>query len=133
MLKLIVVLLLVSSLSFASLPKDCDVIDINGASILLKSKSNQLFHIKNIHQDNIYLIGKTPNLTIKISPKKHAILLSTTAQENSFFCVESKPGSEQRVSCVSVVQICQLNKVKIAEKFKKTRWIEKNEFFKEFL
>ncbi len=127
MLKFIVGLLAISSLSYASLPSGCDVIELKKPSFELQAKLNQLFYMKNTHPDNIYLVGTKPNLTIKISPQKWAILLVAANEKNNFFCIESKPGSEQRVACGDVVQICQLSKAKIADKFKETSWLIKDE------
>lgn len=121
---LTVLLLLGMSIAKASeLPKGCRILDVNKPDIELSSAKDLMFYIQNDHTSDIYLADKDdPLRTIKISPKHWGVFIAKAKQPSEFSCIESKPGSEQKLACQGMIKICQIETMKYGEPYLNGFW-----------
>jgi len=116
----------------ASLPDGCKLISSTEPGVRLAGLARTLYFIKNQHKYDLYLVfGQKPSLTEMIEPNKWSVLTIPQGNSLSFSCVESKPGSEQKVSCGKIIQICRISPsdgvgTKLAEK-----WLVENSKLKD--
>ena len=97
-----------------TLPPNCKIMPITDGKVALTGEKDALFYINNAHANNVYLANPAqPDLTIKVSPHKWAVLALKEKSASQFQCVESKPGSEQQLPCTHLVKICKLEKLKL--------------------
>lgn len=105
------------------LPKGCKIQDINQAQLTLKSNTDALFFIQNNHTMDLYLVDSSQHImTTKLSPSQWSVLAAKKKQPTIFQCVESRPGSEQRISCQGLMTICQISPKKAFEDFNTSHW-----------
>ena len=116
---------------FAAIPvwskailEDCIKLNTNSDKLALQWQKNSVLLLHNIHDEIIYLAAaNNPSLTVKIDPQKWSVLLPPHKQEVNFNCIESKPGSEQRISCKNLVQACRFDYGQGLENIAKGKWL----------
>ncbi len=111
----------------AGLPKGCEIEDVKTKTLQFKGQDNVLIYIQSVHAEDVYLANQDMQLTTKLKPLQWSVLLPKMNQELAFSCVESKPGAEQRVSCMGLIKVCRLSNVEFVEGYEKMQWLVSNE------
>ncbi len=113
---------------FAAVPKGCEPLSTVKDSIHIKSKKLGVYYFHNMSKSNIYLAfvddgsGRLSRLTSLISPNNYSAI-SLEDQSVSINCVESRPGSEQRMDCRGLIDVCQMAKIKGNSAKQKAVWL----------
>jgi len=97
-------------------PKGCRAMVIHGEEITITAKSNRLIYIHNISSNNMWLThpkkdpGASAGWTTRLQAGNWSAL---TIEKGPFIlnCIESKPGHEQQIPCMSVVAVCKWKKM----------------------
>jgi hypothetical protein len=124
------------SLSFFShaestLPKGCEAIPVQKASVALKAKHGQLVFIHNISEYDLWIThpvasqGASAGWTSRLQKDNWSALV---IDKPSFVlsCIESKPGHEQQIPCAGAIALCQWKKVKITKKEPGSFWVSED-------
>ena len=111
----------------AALPKGCVIEDVTTQTLQVKNQAHSLVYIQNIHATDVFLASDNIQLTAKLVPLQWSVFLPANSDKTEFTCVESKPGSEQKVSCIGLVKICRLSDVEFAGSFEQMQWLVSNE------
>jgi len=104
-------------------PAGCEPLVINSENVVLAANKYSLLMIHNISSHDVWAIQQLkadsvkPIFTGKISSGKWSTLV-VNKKAVKFYCIESKPGHEQQVSCMEVLAICQWPHAKIPKKIK---------------
>ncbi len=126
--RIIVTLILFLSINVqATLPNGCVIEDVKTETVQVKNQAHSLVYIQNAHATDVFLASENIQLTTKLVPLQWSVFLPADSDNTEFSCVESKPGSEQRVSCMGLVKICRLSGVEFAGSFEQMQWLVLNE------
>jgi hypothetical protein len=108
-------------------PIGCEPLVVDSENVELAADKYSLIMLHNISNNDLWVIQKLKAdsaksiFTGKISPGKWSTLV-VNKKAVKFYCVESKPGHEQQVSCMDVLAICQWPKAIIPKKIKGISW-----------
>jgi hypothetical protein len=114
-----------------SFPASCKPLAVQSDSIVLKIKTPLVVLIHNLSSSDLWITHPVsdPGASAGWSSRLEAKNWSALAVDKDDFelsCIESKPGHEQQVPCVGMIEVCEWPAVKIPEKFKGTFWIGEN-------
>lgn len=118
---------------FASaFPRGCEPQRNAKKNVTFEAKGQRLFYVHNQNAQTVYLafINRTGTAhagwTSKIDADKWSAL-TLDDRTLTFHCVETKPGSEQRVACRSVIGVCLQNNVQFDKNSQGSYWVAENE------
>ncbi len=110
-------MLLLPSALLANFPKNCrPLMTVSESFTLQADKADSLFYIHNESDEKMFVVAlnntgtAAAGWTSSLDKKKWSVLL-LNSKRLTFNCVLSRPGSEYRVPCSSVVKVCEMKGV----------------------
>lgn len=123
----LIVLFFLTVTTNAALPKGCIIEDVKEDDIQLENQASSVVYVQNKKDVDVFLANNDAQLTSRLMPGVWSVLLVKDIKKIQFSCIESKPGSEQKISCMNVLNICRIKKVTVSESFKQSLWLVQNE------